>query len=113
MNIPSIDAILAGLAFIGGLLVTAYVLMSGKAPRLQPWAKGAFVIFGCTCALWGVLKCVMISQIAVLSERAYWHVADTKTLIGGFAIGILVTLILSGEFKKLGKSPEPFVPTGS
>ena len=113
MNIPIIHAILAGLTFIGGLFVTAYVLLSGKSPRLQAWAKGAFVMFGCACALWGVLQCIMISQSLGLSDRAYWHVADTKTSIGGFAAGILVTLMLSGEFKKLGKSQELLVPTGS
>jgi hypothetical protein len=52
-------------------------------------------MFGCAAAVWGVvLKSVLMAKVLVLSEGAYWRIADTKTLIGGFAIGILATLML-------------------
>jgi hypothetical protein len=94
MNILNVDAILAGLTIIGGLSVAILVLTSRKVECLQTWRKVAFAMFGCAVAVWGVLKCVLTSKILVLSEGAYSRIADTKTLIGGFAIGIMVTLML-------------------
>lgn len=83
---------------IGGLILFAgpFIPKAGIAPR---WIRIALLITGPACVVWGVLGYSLLRGVG----DPYGFVRDFKTLSGGIAIGILVLLFASGEFRSRPK----------
>jgi hypothetical protein len=87
-----------------GLSLVAYIL-SPKGRSLESWGRMAFASAAVGVIIWGILQGMLM--FGRLSNDAYALVRDYKSMVGGFVIGILVALVLAGEFRKLGRPVQP------
>lgn len=91
-------AIFYAAGVIGGVLlvVGSFVGAGRLAPR---WTRTALRISGPACVLWGVLGYILLRGV-----RDPYGYVQLKGVFGGIAIGILVLLFASGEFRSSPKS---------
>jgi hypothetical protein len=85
--------------FYAGGVIGGVILFAGPfipAARIAPrWIRIALLITGPACVVWGVLGYSLLWGV----RDPYGFVRDFKSLSGGIAIGILVLLFASGEFR--------------
>ncbi len=90
-----VSVIIIGLTFIIG---------STKSKSDTPvLAKKAFFLSGLFAITCGILVIIMNNQIVPLNVIAKRLIEQLRTFIGGMAVGILITLFLSGDISFIKK----------
>jgi hypothetical protein len=95
-----VEAAEFAVAFICGALMFAFAL-SPKARVLQRWARNGFAILAITVVTWSTLITISTFCSESLSKLAAWRVDRARLWVGGFAVGLFLALVISGEFGKL------------
>lgn len=92
-----INSILGIAAVIGGILL----LLSpfSRSYKLTRWAAKSFIISGAIAIIWGFLFLLGYFYSADFSLRTYTLIEHYRTWLGGFWLGIILTLTLAGQFK--------------
>ena len=71
------------------------ILILGRVGRYG-WVVNAFVLAGAVCVAHGVLSLLLQRAFTEETQQLIRHF---KTLLGGVAVGILVTIAVAGEFR--------------
>lgn len=91
-SIAGIGGIIGGL-----LLVLAPRTSKSKYPG---WVNKAFIIAGSAAIVWGMLVLYRFYRYSVLDQRIFAVIDHYKTFLGGFWLGLIVILLLAGQFKR-------------
>ncbi len=91
-SIAGLGAIIAGL-----LLIFSRRLSKSNYPG---WVNKGFIIAGFTAAVWGILVLYRFYRYAVLDQRLIAVIDHYKTFLGGFWLGVILILLLAGQFKR-------------
>jgi len=92
MNLVVTEAILC----VGGVLLVVGGLTSAESPR---WAGRSLVIAGVAAVVNGGLRLAEILGKDVLESRTLLVTGRLAPYIGGFMVGVLVTLFVAGEMR--------------
>src|SRR6266566_830184 len=84
------------LLIIGTILALLPCSLLSSRYQFERWAKIAFIILGLAGVGWGILGFVDRS----IGSRDRWHplVSHMHSLCAGVVIGVVLVLVLSGEF---------------
>jgi len=91
------EAVSSGVAFLGGI---AFLRCSfNSRGRVAPhWMRVALWLTSLVAVAWSALGFTLAFYSGALSEHASFAIRNTKTLLTGMGIGILILLFASGEF---------------
>jgi hypothetical protein len=92
VNLIVTEAILV----VGGVLLAVGGLTSGESPR---WAGRSLVIAGVAAAVNGGLRLAEILGKDALESRTLLVMGRLAPYVGGFMVGVLVTLFVAGEIR--------------
>lgn len=92
MSLVVTEAILV----VGGVLLLVGGLTSAGSPR---WSRTSVVMAGVAAMANGGLRLVEILGKDVLEARTLFVMGRLAPYIGGFMVGVLVTLIVAGEIR--------------
>ena len=78
---------------------------SGRsAPR---WVGRAFVVAGVCILAWSTFGLLLLAQATAFSAAVQQWLYEAKTRLGALGVGVLVTLLISGQlFKRSGPPKE-------
>ena len=74
-----------------------------RARRLRSWMRWSCLLLSVVLVAWGTLSYLLEFERTSFSDTEYWAANHIKYWLGGIVVGIFVTLLISGEFVRLGK----------
>jgi H+/Cl- antiporter ClcA len=91
------------LAYVSvGILGLAFGVAVFVAARRSPfWARCSFLGFGILAVVHGALGYLLEHYRTTLGYSARTHLDHYRTLLAGVAVGVFVTLAISGQIKLL------------
>jgi hypothetical protein len=104
--IVNFELISLSVGLIGGigLLIAGLPGLSGRQNvGHQPWIKKALLVASLGCLGWAALGFVNLSLGS--HHKMYLSIIRVKAFFGGIAVGILIALFLSGQFRTERRAP--------
>jgi len=83
-----------------GLALALAIGTVKNMPNAPAWSRTAVRIAGSCAILWSALKAVQMTHMLMHNTAAGRLLQYFKVFFGGMVVGILITVLMSGAFKK-------------
>jgi hypothetical protein len=100
MSHTSFLALLYALGVVGSVLIFLAAFAPGLQ-RVSSWIRAAFFLFVPVCLGWSILGFTLLYYSPHLSPARSHMLHVSKIALSGIAIGIILVLFLSSEFRGL------------
>jgi len=72
------------------------------------WIRSVHFVLGIIGLVWSALGFLLVFYSSHFTRQTRFALSDWKSHIGGIAIGLLISLVLSSEFRQLASRSSPF-----
>jgi hypothetical protein len=80
-----------------------FLFMAVKHRTASRWIRCVFVFLASIGVGWGILGVLRLGFPAHFTRATRWSFDHYETLLGGFALGLFTSLLLSSEFWQIAK----------
>jgi membrane associated rhomboid family serine protease len=89
-------------------IVIVFGLLAPKYRHMSRWLRSIFVVLAITGPIWSALGFLLLFYSGHFTRQGRHYLFQWQSQLTGIAIGLLISLFLSPEFRKLSRIPSLF-----
>jgi len=85
-----------------------FVEFAPKYRSASSWIRSVHFVLGIIGLVWSALGFLLVFYSSHFTRQTRFSLSHWKSHIGGIAVGLLISLVLSSEFRQLARRSSPF-----